>query len=338
MSKKKHEIKMKADKVKKSVVFVGYDCNNNCRFCMEQDVRDQPPQTKQEIMRHMVGAKKRGSTYLEMLGGEITIRPDFIELVKFAKDLNFETVMIATNGRMFSYKKNAYRAIEAGLNSIVFSIHGHNAETHDYLTRSPGSFKQLHKGLKNIREAVDYFGKEIHIGSNTTIVKKNYEHLPEVGKHIKSLGITNSEFIFVDCNEGGAYNNFEKLVPKVSEAAPYIRKCLDLVDVENNRNNWDIRYVPLCHFKDYFNQVSELREVKTFETEQLGRDSQRSGYDYQEKRKNVSRIKPDKCKGCALYDYCEGLWRVYYERYGDDELNPISEMTEEQKRKINNLI
>lgn len=302
---------------------------------MEQDVRGEAPQTKKEVMNHMVGARKRGSTYLEMIGGEITIRSDFIELISFAKSLGFETVMIATNGRMFAYKKHAYKAIEAGLNSIVFSIHGPTPEIHDGLTRAEGSFDQLHKGLKNIKEAVDHYDKDIHLGSNTTIVKQNYKHLPELGEHIKSLGITNSEFIFVDCNEGGAYNNFSDLVPRISEAAPYIKKCLDLVDVKNNRNNWDIRYVPLCYFKDYLDQVSELREIKTFKTEQLGRDSNQTGYDYEEKRKNFTRIKPEKCEGCALYDYCEGIWKTYYNKFGDEELKPVLELTEEQKNKLN---
>ncbi len=306
---------------------------------MEQDVRGRRPLKKTEIMRHIVGARKRGSTYLEMLGGEITIRKDFVDLVKFAKKMGFETVMIATNGRMFSYKEHAYKAVEAGLNSIVFSIHGHDAETHDHLTRAPGSFEQLHEGLKNIREAIDYFGEEFHLGTNSTVVKKNYKHLPELGRHIKSLGITNSEFIFVDCNEGGAYNNFEELVPKISDAAPYIRKCLDLVNVEkDDRTNWDIRYVPLCYFQDHLNQVSELKEIRVFETEQLGRSSERSGYDYQIKRKNIARIKPeDKCKGCALDPYCEGLWKTYYQRYGGNELKPVSEISQEQKRKLNYL-
>lgn len=326
---------MEAQKQKKSVIFVGYDCNNNCRFCMEQDVRDRRSQTKKEVMDHMIGARKRGSTYLEMIGGEITIRSDFIELIKFAKQLGFETIMIATNGRMFSYKKYAYQAIEAGLNSIVFSIHGHNAEVHDGLTRGEGSFDQLHEGLENIKEAVESYDKDIHLGSNTTIVKQNYKHLPAIGKHIKSLGITNSEFIFVDCNEGGAYNHFDELVPRISNAAPYIKECLDLVDVDNNRNNWDIRYVPLCYFKDYLNQVSELKEIRHFQTEELGRGSKRSGYDYEETRKDVSRVKPQKCEGCALYDYCEGIWKKYYKEFGDEELKPVSEITKEQKDKLN---
>lgn len=321
-------------KIKKTVIFVSYDCNNNCRFCMEQDVRNDPSKSTQEVKKKIIGAKKRGSTYIEMIGGEITIREDFLELIEFARNLDFETVMIATNGRMFAYPEYAEKAIKAGLNSIVFSIHGHTPELHDSLTRAEGSFDQLHKGFKNIKKAVKKLGKEVHLGSNTTIVKQNVKDLPKIGSHIKSLGIRNSEFIFVDCNEGGAYNNFYGLVPKVSDAAPYIRKCLDLVDSTEPGVNWDVRYVPLCYFPDHLNQISELKEVKIFETEQLGRDAVRSGYDYQKKRKNMSRIKPDKCKGCDIFDICEGLWKEYHKNYGGDEVSPVSDPDQKLRSKI----
>jgi len=304
---------------------------------MEQDERDYPPRSKEDVLGAIMQAKKHGSTYLEIIGGEATIRTDLLEIIRFAKKLGFETVMIATNGRMLSYKEYAYNLIEAGLNSIVFSIHGHDEKTHDHLTRSPGSFEQLQKGLRNVQEAIDYFKKDVHIGSNTTIVKPNYRSLPKIGEYIRSHGITNSEFIFVDCTEGGAYNNFEQLVPKVSEAAPYIKECLDLLDVENTpRSNWDVRYVPLCLFPKHLNQISEVKEVKVFETAQIGRGSSGAGeYNYQEKRKNMQRIKPEKCMGCALYDYCEGVWTTYFEKYGDEELSPLTEITKEQEKKLN---
>ena len=330
---------MEKEKINKTVIFTGYECNNNCVFCMEQDVRHQKGKSTKEIKKMILGGKARGSDYLEMIGGEIAIRKDFLELIRFAKKIGFETVMIATNGRMFAYKEYAYKAIEAGLNSIVFSIHGQNAIVHDNLTQAEGSFDQLHKGLKNVKEAVKESGEKCHLGSNTTIVRQNYKHLPLLGEHIKDLGIKNSEFIFVDCNEGGAYNNFKEIVPKVSEAAFYIRKCLDIIDIEKvPYSNWDIRYVPLCYFLDYLNQISEVKEVKMFQTEQLGRDKERTGYDYQEKRKNMARIKPEKCKECVLYEYCEGLWKEYYKNYGDDELNPVFELSKEQQRKLDIIV
>jgi len=305
------------DKIKKTVIITGYRCNNKCQFCIDENKRDFRNKTTQEIMEEMIVAKNKGTTYLEMIGGETTIRSDIVSLVSFAKKIGFETIVIATNGRMFSYNEFSKKMVEAGLTDLIFSIHGNNAKLHDFLTRVPGSFKQLIKGFDNMKKLLGLRS----IGSNTTIVKQNYKDLRKIGQMIYKMGIRNSEFIFVDPNYGAAHINFKKYVPKISEAAPYIRKCLDIKKENEDIRHWSIRYVPLCYFQDYLDQVSELREVKLFKTEHLAPDYQ--NFDVEGSRSVVGRAKTDKCKGCKLHDKCEGLWKEYLKYYKDSELKPI---------------
>ena len=307
-------------KIKKTVIITGYKCNNQCSFCIDSNKRDLRNKTTQEIKREMKEAKKRGTSYIEFIGGETTIRPDVFDLISFARGLKFETISMATNGRMFSYLEYTRKAINAGLTDVIFSIHGHSSKLHDLLTQSKGSFSQLQKGLENFKRCG--FKK---IGSNTTIVKQNYKFLPKIGQIILDNNIKTSEFIFVDPNYGGAHDNFKKLVPKISKVAPYVKKCLDLTknSSESEEGNffWNIRYVPLCHFKNYLTNVSELREVQTFETEHLAPDFE--NLDVENSRKVVGREKTERCKGCKLFDYCEGIWKEYLKHYGDKELKPI---------------
>jgi len=302
-------------KIKKTVIIVGYQCNNRCQFCNDANKRELPNKTTEQIKKEMIEAKKRGTTYLELIGGETTIRPDVLELISFAKKLGFQTIAMSTNGRMYSYLEFTKKMIKAGLTDIVFSIHGHQAKIHDYLTQSPGSFKELLKGLSNFKKLG--FRK---IGSNTTIVKQNYKYLPQIGQFICQQGIRNSEFIFVDPNYGGAYDNFDKLVPRISQIAPYVKKCLD-IGKKNKISHWAIRYVPLCYFQNYLDQISELREVKIFHTEHLAPDFE--NFDVENSRRSIGRIKTKKCQGCKLFNLCEGIWQEYYKHYGDKELKPI---------------
>ena len=303
------------NKIKKTVIIIGYACNNRCVFCIDENKRKLYNKTTQEIKNEMIEAKNRGTTYIELIGGETTIRPDALELVSFAKDLGFNTINMATNGRMFSYLEYTKKMIKAGLTDIIFSIHGHNAEIHDNLTKSLGSFKQLLAGLNNFKKLG--FDK---IGSNTTIVKQNYKYLPQIGKFIFDQGIRNSEFIFVDPSYGAAYDNFQELVPKISKIAPYVRKCLD-IGKKNKIPHWHIRYVPLCYFQDHLNQISELQEVNTFKTEHLAPDFE--NFNVEESRKEIGRERTKKCKGCKLFNKCEGIWKEYIRHYGDEELKPI---------------
>ncbi len=310
------EEKFLPKKIKKTVIIVGYSCNNNCLFCVYANKRNSFNKKTTQIEEEIIQARKRGATYLEFIGGEMTIRPDFLYLVSLASRLGFETITMATNGRVLSYEDFARKLIKAGLTNIIFSLHGHNAEIHDYLTQVPGSFNQLMKGFNNVKK---FLGIK-NIGSNTTIVKKNYQYLPQIGELILRLGVRNSEFIFVDCNEGGARNSFEELVPRISEAAIFIRHCLSL-GKRKKVPHWHIRYVPLCYFNDYLDQISELFEREHFHTEHLGPDF--INLNVEESRPRVGRLKPDKCKFCELYDRCEGIWKNYFYHYGDEELKPV---------------
>jgi len=307
--------------IKKTVIFAGYKCNNRCIFCINYDKREILSPSYSEVKKEMISARKRGSTYLELIGGEPTIRPDIISLIKFAKELNFDTIMIATNGRMLSYEDFARTILKAGLNSIVFSIHGHTAKLHNSLTQVPGSFEQINKGIQNVQKIIKELNLKVSLGTNTTIVKQNYKYLPQIGEYIRKSGLYNAEFIFVDPTYGGAYNDFDRIVPKISDIAPYAHKCLDIAK-KYKIPHWDIRYVPLCYFQNYLDQISELHEIQVYSnTEQIAPDFYDS--DTVGNRKKIGRLKPEKCRNCKLYNQCEGIWKEYLKHYGDKELKPI---------------
>jgi MoaA/NifB/PqqE/SkfB family radical SAM enzyme len=296
----------------------GYKCNNHCVFCYNLQKRNIVDKNTGTIKNEIAWAKKRGAEYLEIIGGEQTIRPDMIEIIKFAKNRNFKIITMTTNGSMFAYRDFAKSIIKAGLTRVVFSIHGHNAKMHDCLTQVGGSFKRLLMGVENAK--LFGIGTE-NLGSNTAIVKQNYKSLSKIGNLIYKLGIRNSEFIFVDPTRGGPFDNFNQLVPKISKVAPFIRKCLDM-GRKNQIGHWHIRYVPLCYFLDYLDQISELSEKEIFSSsEHLAPDF--VNYDVENSRKHIARIKPKKCKPCSKFDLCEGIWKEYYRRYGDSELMPV---------------
>ncbi len=215
---------------------------------------------------------------------------------------------------MFAYKEYARKALEAGITNIIFSIHGHNEKLHDSLTQVEGSFSQMVRGVKNVVS----LGFR-HVGSNTVIVKQNYKFLPRIGKFVYEQGIRSSEFTFIDPTHGGAYNYFKELVPKISEAAPYVRKCLDIG--RSKMADWRIRYIPICHFIGYEYQISELYEPRRFQTEHLGIDVK--NFYVEGGRRGVDREKTGRCKDCVYFYDCEGIWKVYVKYYGDYELTPV---------------
>jgi MoaA/NifB/PqqE/SkfB family radical SAM enzyme len=309
---------MSGDKKLKVVLFTGYACNNNCAFCIDADKRALPQKTTAELLREAARARSKGAYILEIIGGEATIRPDFSAVVAAAKKLGIPQVACATNGRLFADPAAARRIVRSGIDSLVFSVHGPDARTHDALTRAPGSFAQLKKGLANLRALG--FKK---IGGNTTVVKGNLAALPAIAKFYIKNGIPNVEYIFVDPNYGGAKNDFKGLVPRISKAAPLMRRALALGRAAGY-GDWKARYVPLCHFRDCLGQISEINERELFLTEHWAPDF--VNRDAIGSRAAVGRRRTARCRGCLLYGACEGIWTEYLKRYGDAELKPVRQL------------
>lgn len=309
---------MKEEKKLKIVLFTGYACNNNCAFCIDADKRALPQKSTPELLREVLRARNKGAYILEIIGGEATIRPDFARVVAAAKKLGIPQVSCATNGRVFADPDAARRIVRAGIDSVIFSVHGPDARTHDSLTRAPGSFAQLKKGLANLK-ALGF--NRVH--GNTTVVKANMAALPDLARFYIRRRIRNVEYIFVDPNYGGAKNDFEVLVPRISKAAPFMRKALALGRAAG-MDQWKARYVPLCHFRRCLDQISEINEREIFVAEHWAPDF--VNRDAIGSRAAVGRRKPPRCRGCALYGSCEGIWVEYLRRYGDSELKPVRKL------------
>jgi MoaA/NifB/PqqE/SkfB family radical SAM enzyme len=216
---------------------------------------------------------------------------------------------------MFAYPEFAKATVAAGVTDLVFSIHGHDAKLHDEMTFVPGAFDELMRGIDNVRAE----GLE-RIFGNCTVVRQNMRHLPDIARLFLKKKIHHVEFIFVDPTYGGAYTNFAGLVPRISEAAPYMREALR-VGREGGTRDFVARYVPLCHFPDDLEQISEIREVATFRTRHWAPDFKND--DVGAGRVAAGRSKTARCAGCALYDRCEGIWNEYLRRYDDSELVPV---------------
>lgn len=291
---------------------LGYQCNNDCRFCINSEKRTLPPKTTEEVKKEIILARQNNIISLELLGGEPTIRPDIIEIIKFATKMRFRRILLETNGRMLSHPNFARKIVEADPLNIMFSIHGHNAKTHDFLTRAPGSFYQLMKGLENLRRL--NFQK---LTSNTIVTKYNFRYLFQIGKLISAKNIKESIFSFPKCSKidgGGAYSNFQKIVPRLSQVVPILRKFL--LASKKQDNKWMLRYFPFCFFPDFLDHITELHELE------LKKDP--CSKIFSDLRQHESgKIKTEKCKRCKLQNLCYGLFDKYYEEYGDAEIKPI---------------
>jgi MoaA/NifB/PqqE/SkfB family radical SAM enzyme len=275
--------------MEKTIISIGYKCNNNCVFCSIPKNKRDIIRSYDEIISNMeIESQKCDS--IEFTGGEPTIRSDFINLVKNAKELGFKLIIIETNGRMFSNPKFTKDAINAGLNRIVFSLHGPEA-IHDNLTKVKGSYAQLIKGIK---EAKKY---DINIYSNFVINKLNYKYMKDYIEIINELKLKSISLLFTIPSGMAAEN---KLMPTYSEIIPYLISAL-----KTSKTDVTVQNVPFCVLGDLKKYIYSDKKCH---------------FNFIETSPQINlKIKTEKCKNCK--HECEGIWKKYYEIYGDKELN-----------------
>jgi uncharacterized radical SAM superfamily Fe-S cluster-containing enzyme len=89
---------------------------------------------------------------VQFSGGEPTIYPRFIDVVKMAKELGFSHVQAATNGIKFTSLEFAQRCKEAGLHTLYLQFDGVCEDVYRR-TRGESLYEKKLKAIENIRKA-----------------------------------------------------------------------------------------------------------------------------------------------------------------------------------------
>ncbi|MFW6014415.1 MAG: radical SAM protein, partial [Candidatus Nanoarchaeia archaeon] len=215
--------KMSADCIyeKKKWISITGLCNNNCLFCLDGGRPDRYHKKTEDVKNEILEGYKEGATKLILSGGDPTIHPDLIKFVEYGRELGYKKIQVITNGRMFASKDFTNRIISAGLDEVTFSLHGHNRMLHDTLTRVPGSFRQVVKGVNNVKE------HNIIINTDTCVTKLNYRGLANTMRFIvEKLGIREVN-LMVMLPQGNAWKHKNKVICKYEDIAPYINKVVN---------------------------------------------------------------------------------------------------------------
>ncbi|MFX1569629.1 MAG: tetraether lipid synthase Tes [Promethearchaeota archaeon] len=114
-------------------------CNFNCNFCYANVQKSGylvEPSLEEidRIMKHF-RSKPIPAIAIMFTGGEPTVRKDFPEICKMAKDNGFKEVIVATNGYGFQKKNGGLewtkKVKEAGLDTLYFQFDGINDITYE---------------------------------------------------------------------------------------------------------------------------------------------------------------------------------------------------------------
>jgi MoaA/NifB/PqqE/SkfB family radical SAM enzyme len=252
---------------------------------------------------------KNGCDSVEFIGGEVSIRPDVLSLVREAKKIGYKHVSMETNGRMFANPKFTKAIVSSGLDVVLFSLHGHKSTIHDCLTNSPNSFSQAIRGIKEVQKH-----KSIIVNTNMVITKVNYLFIKEYLTFLSHFNI-NSKFLSFVNPIVNTICNSKEIVPMISEVAICIKDALS----SNTYKRVVIQNIPFCFFKNVGYNLSNSDSKSQVFISLQGLATRRLS---KELKRLKTKIK--KCKNCPKNNFCDGIWKNYISLYGTKELETAS--------------
>ena len=219
-------------------------CNSNCIMCpYTTKHRCNESSESLDVLQRFVHLMDPFAQYLCVTGGEPTLlRQDFLILMGDIRDY-FEDclVHVLTNGRIFYYSDflHDFQRVRPGRTLLGIPVYGHNAQIHDNITQTPGSFEQTMMGLQRL------YGAGEHIEIRIVVSALNYEWLIETAMMIiklfpKVYGVSIMGLEMM----GNAMLNRSKVWIGFDEARESITKCVDLL-IENGVQVQLYNY-PLC--------------------------------------------------------------------------------------------
>ncbi len=237
-------------------------CNANCGFC--NFARDQLPKdrwkfvTLEQATDSLDILYREGIRYLVLTGGEPTLNPNCVEIVRYASDLGM-TVMLVTNAGLLSQKK-VRKLHDAGLSSFIISVDAASEEVHEENRGLPNVCDKIREANKVISEL------KMHATASITMSRLvDYDALPGF---LSSLGFTSAVFSYpltylgsnflgfsdsnlVDHSKEELIDAFEK-VKALKKRFRVVNPTLSLDEMQRHVRGEEQRYPCIAGYRYFF--------------------------------------------------------------------------------------
>jgi hypothetical protein len=265
-------------------------CNEKCLFCMVAEEIAESDDLAYDECKARIG-RQPSDTQIEFFGGEPTIYPRFLDLLRFARSRG-HPCSIASNVRIFHSARFAQSVADLDATKIYIrtSLYGDTAALHDYYTATPGSYVQTVRGLGHI--VAHGFSCQVNI----VILKCNVSRLIALVDLVHELGVRRVKFgNLIALNQCGEHAlPLSSVRPRLREAIAHA-ECLGLtVTVEKT---------PVCVASGRLDLMSAEQEI--YRSARVYDDS-------------------GECGGCLVRRWCDGVDPAYPGMFGWDGLSRLT--------------
>ncbi len=302
---------------------VGTPCHQNCVFCslmLVSPPRDEGDITLAKLKAQLVEARDSGIHRLRLNGIDPLTFTRLWELLALIREMGFTSIDTFTTARAFADPAFCDRFLAAQPEDFCINvpIYGLTAESHDAVTRSPGSFVEMWQGLENLLARCD----PKHIELESVVVRQNLAALPALANYAREhqLGFMAHLAFPMSGSRQDPYLDsvvsLREIVETVGRDAPpdYVRGIHPCVPFWVERDLGYPAFAWWTYEPDPALQGTEY--VKSADLyANLNRGAQLNA---------VATYRCPHVNSCVLAAYCpKSMYRLYVERFGWNEFRPV---------------
>jgi len=289
-------------------VVLDYECNLRCTYCTISDSMRPHRLAARDVATHIARASAAGARALSLTGGEPTLRPELVRLVRFAREHGYTDIKVASNGLRYAYPDYLDGLVEAGVTRWHVSVHDYDALTYELTTQSaPGTFALLNRALEHL------VARNVHLVVDILLMRSTAAKLLPTLRALEGRGVRRFALWLVSLTDGNALN--VDSLPPLGELLPHVREGLDYA----RARGLEVvsLHLPRCVLPGYEEHVQHP-----------GRDrlvtvvTPEATFDLRASRLGGQHHSP-RCHGCRYLSLCPGLRADYVARYGEDDIAAV---------------
>ncbi|MCA9715859.1 MAG: radical SAM protein, partial [Myxococcales bacterium] len=300
---------------------LGHVCNNRCVFCVSGQMTEQRLAGTIDtapVLRELEAAAARGAKKLTILGGEPTLQRSFLPALRRAVELEFEEIVIFTNGVKTRRRSFVDELVALGRFTWRFSIQGGNEAAHDRVTQKQGAFARIIEGMRHLKE----LGQRVT--ANACINEHSYRSLPDFPALIQAHDITQLHLDMIRPSDAGVRTDeyLRAIMPRYADMAPYFREMLEGFEAIDPEFDVNVGNYPYCLLPEWSHKIHHDGEATMTVAADGANELSKPWNKYEVKR--VDKRHPPQCDACVFKPQCNGIFDKYAQFYGHDEFVPVS--------------
>lgn len=298
---------------------LGHMCNNRCVFCVSgqrTSLGEALPMPANPAIESLRAARADGMTKVTLLGGEPTLQPDFLTVVRAAVELGYDEIVVFTNGVKTARGAFVDEILATGGQfTFRLSFQGATRAAHDGTTKKLGSFERLRETLANLQAR----GQRITV--NMCVVRSNYESVAAFPALLLPYGVSQLHLDMIRPLDAGERTEDEMraMLPRYSDLVPALTKMIEGFPPGFDVNIGNLPYCIAPELAPFIHHDGNTTLTVSID----GDDELSEPWDkYATKRRD--KVKVDGCRTCVFDDRCSGIFDTYRRFYGAEELSPIT--------------